>query len=192
MDKINYESDDMFAKYAKNDTRNRCLNIPEKIVIDKYDIKNKDVLVIGSGGGRLPANLTLYGNHICAVEKSKRLYEASKEAFGNFPNLYFLNDDMMDLSFLKEQREQFDVVYFAINVIDCVTPAIRIIAIDEAIKKLRKGGLLIISSREKLPQFNLTPLGFVCDVRNKFDKLMALNFFVAKYYFPWITYIFKK
>lgn len=149
-----YESDEVVAKYAANTTRVRSLNNPEKYLIDRYDIKNKNVLVVGGGAGRVPANLLLYGNKVLSIDRSKKLTEAAKNNFPNskFVDLEFHEGDASNLSSIPDAS--FDVVLFPMNSIDYIdSKEMRDKALREAVAKLKHGGLLAFSSHNKLGYF---------------------------------------
>ncbi len=149
-----YETDEVVAKYAVNTTRVRSLNNPEKYLIDRYDIKNKNVLVIGGGAGRVPANLLLYGNRVLSIDRSTKLTEAAKNNFPNakFADLEFHEGDASNLSGIPDVS--FDVVLFPMNSIDYIdSKEMRDKALTEAVKKLKPGGILSFSSHNKLGYF---------------------------------------
>lgn len=149
-----YETDEVVAKYTANTTRVRSLNNPEKYLIDRYDIKNKTVLVIGGGAGRVPANLLLYGNRVLSIDRSTKLTEAAKNNFPNarFADLEFREGDASNLSGISDVS--FDVVLFPINSIDYIdSKEMRDKALTEAVKKLKPGGILAFSSHNKLGYF---------------------------------------
>ncbi len=236
-----YETDEVVGKYTANTTRVRSLNNAEKIFIDRFDVKNKDVLVIGSGAGRVPANLLLYGNRVLGIDRSKKLTEAANRSFPQtkFTDLSFKEADAIDLSHIP--NESFDVVFFAMNTLDYIDEySLRERAIKEAASKVKKGGILAYSSHNNrayllspkiqmkdrklsslfgkydfIPEsvvgggviFKGSPgfivsstknligfafAGYVFDLRTKLDKLFAKSMFFAKFYFPYIVYVFKK
>ncbi len=236
-----YETDEVVNKYAANSTRVRSLNIPEKILIDRFDIKNKNILVIGSGAGRVPVNLLIYGNKVKGLDRSKKLNTIANQNFPNskFADLVFEEGDATDLS--KIPDESYDVVFLPMNTIDYIDNyQMREKAIIEASKKVKKGGILTFSSHNKLaylfspkvqwrdrslksmtgdyrytkesvvgggfifkgnPNFviNKTQLltgfslaGFICDTRNKLDKIFSRKLFLAQFFFPYILYVFRK
>ena len=235
-----YESHAVVGKYAANTTRVRSLNNAEKILIDRFDIKNKKVLVIGCGVGRVPANLLLYGNQVVGVDRSEGMLQAAREAFpqSDFPKLSFVKAEAVDLSSIEDGA--FDVVIFPMNSIDYIeTYALREQGIHEAKKKLKIGGLLVFSSHNKTgylfspkvkmsdrslkaftggyhyhqesvvgggyifkgdPCFVIADTeritgmkfqGFIADTRNKLDRLFAKRLWLAKWWFPYIVYVFK-
>jgi ubiquinone/menaquinone biosynthesis C-methylase UbiE len=145
-----YESKEVVEKYSANSTRARSLNNAEKIFIDRYNIKDKKVLVLGCGAGRVPINLILYGNKVIGVDYSEKLYNFSITNFpkSKFPDLNFLLGDFTNLDSIE--NESFDVVIFPMNSIDQVSFDQRDKALLEANKKLKKGGLLVFSSHNKL------------------------------------------
>src|SRR3989338_1606777 len=115
-----YEQKEVVEKYAANTTRLRVLNESEKFLIDKFDVKNKRVLILGSGAGRVPANLLLFGNTVVGVELSESLYQASLK---NFPKEKFVDLDLRlgDARDLKNiPDESFDLVWFPQNGLDYV------------------------------------------------------------------------
>ena len=170
-----YETDEVVAKYAANTTRVRSLNNPEKYLIDRYDIKNKNVLVLGGGAGRVPANLLLYGNKVLSIDRSKKLTEVAKNNFPNskFADLEFREGDASNLSSIPDAS--FDVVLFPMNSIDYIdSKEMRDMALREAVAKLKHGGLLAFSSHNKLGYF------FSPKIRMK-DR--TLKSFVGDYWF---------
>lgn len=170
-----YESDEVVAKYASNSTRLRSLNNAEKNFIDRFDVKNKKVLVIGSGAGRVPSNLLLYGNFVVGVDRSKKLVEFAKSTFPNekFKDLTFVEADAENMDSIPD--ESFDVVYFAMNTIDYIDSIEgRQRALIEAKKKIRIGGILAFSSHNCKAYF-LSPKVRIKDKR--------LRYLFAKYVF---------
>lgn len=146
-----YESDEVVTKYVANTTRARSLNNADRALIDRFNIKNKKVLVLGCGAGRVPVNLLLFGNEVVGVDRSERLLQYAKETFPKtkFRDLDFLLADMCDLSSIHD--EIFDVIIFPMNSIDYIdTIEMREKAINEAYRKLKHNGIFAMSSHNKL------------------------------------------
>jgi SAM-dependent methyltransferase len=146
-----YETDEVVAKYAANNTRLRSLNNPEKELVDRFDIKNKEVLVLGCGAGRVPINLLLYGNRVKGIDFSRKLIEIAKKNFPitKFADVSFDYGDMTDLNNIP--NEYYDVVIIPMNSIDYVPEYnLREKAIINSIKKVKAGGILAFSSHNKL------------------------------------------
>lgn len=146
-----YESEEVVNKFTANTTRLRSLNNPEKELIDRFDVKNKDVLVLGSGAGRVPVNLLLYGNRVKGIDRSEKLHKAANQNFSDLKPGYLTFElaDMTDLG--KTPDESYDIVIIPINSIDYIDKyELREKALLEAKKKLRKGGILAFSSHNKL------------------------------------------
>lgn len=142
-----YETDEVVAKYGTNATRNRCLNNAEKIFVDKYDVKDKNILVLGAGIGRVPANLLLFGNKVTGIELSEKLFELSKITFPvqDFARLRFEHGNAIDLNLLES--DSFDVVFFPQNGIDYIEAVKdRERALNEMARVCKKGGLVAFSS----------------------------------------------
>lgn len=142
-----YESHSVIDKYASNNVRHRCLNNPEKYFIDDYDIKDKKVLVLGSGIGRVPSNLLLFGNSVVGLELSDKLYELSNLLFPNekFKELKFVHGNAVHLEMFKDNS--FDVVWFPQNGIDYTLDLQdRYRIIREMTRVCKVGGIVSFSS----------------------------------------------
>jgi len=172
-----YESDEVVAKYSSNSTRLRSLNNAEKNFIDKFDIKNKKVLVIGSGAGRVPVNLLLFGNVVVGVDRSKKLVEFARSTFPNekFKDLTFVEADAENMDSVPD--ESFDVVYFAMNTIDYIDSIEhRQRVLIEAKKKIKIGGILAFSSHNSKAYF-LSPK---VRIKDKHFKYLFVKYVFAQ------------
>ncbi len=172
-----YQSQKVVEKYAANTTRLRVLNDSEKFVIDTFDVKNKKVLILGSGAGRVPANLLIFGNTVVGIELSEPLYQASLKNFPKekFPDLDIRHGDARNLE--KLENESFDVVWFPQNGLDYVPNyEQRQQVLQEMKKKVKTGGLVIFSSHSKQAYIYSPKVSF----KNKCFK----NFRGTYYYAP--------
>ena len=146
-----YETADVLKKYGSKKSRSRQLNNAERIFVDTYQIYNKKVLVLGSGAGRVPSNLSLFGNDVTAIELSKGLFSLSLEAYppNRFSNIKFIHGDATDLSQLPDK--EFDVTFFPMNGLDLIRPIEnREQALREMVRKCAPGGLLAFASHNIL------------------------------------------
>jgi ubiquinone/menaquinone biosynthesis C-methylase UbiE len=146
-----YEQDEVINKYAQNSVRARSLNNAEKELIDRYDIKDKKVLVLGCGAGRLAVNLLLFGNSVHGVDRSEKLISYAKNIYpeSRFEGLTFTVADMTNLSFI--QNNSFDAVIFAMNSIDyLINNDERAKSINEAERIVKRGGIVSFSSHNKI------------------------------------------
>jgi SAM-dependent methyltransferase len=141
-----YETDDVVKKYATVSTRVRFLNNAEHDFVNRYQITGKRVLVLGSGAGRVPANLFLLNNDITAVEYSEKLHSYASQQFAErLHGIRFFHGNAERLDFLED--ESFDVVFFPMNGLDYNVPIeTREAVLKEISSKLRPGGLLAFTS----------------------------------------------
>lgn len=236
-----YESEEVLKKYGENNTRVRSLNNAEKAFIDRFAVKDKKVLVVGSGAGRVPANLLLFGNAVSAADRSRGMVELARKNFPSsiFPTLAFRQAEAEDLSAFPD--DSFDVVFFPQNGIDYIeTIEGRERALSEMARKVKSGGILAFSSHNKAgylfspripfrhhsfaswfrpygfvpehvvgggrifkgnPEYvirrtgavtGMRCIGYTCDIRSRISSFLSKNLHLAKYFFPYILYIFKK
>ncbi|MFN8255476.1 MAG: class I SAM-dependent methyltransferase [Bacteroidales bacterium] len=146
-----YEDPETVNKYTSYSTRVRQLNNAEKALIDRFKIHNKKIIVAGSGGGRVPANLVLFGNEVTGIELSENLNQKANENFPkeNFKNLTLLHGDVTDLS--KFSNQEYDLAFFPQNGIDLISDIKnREKAILELSIKVKPGGILAFSSHNNI------------------------------------------
>ena len=113
-----YEKDGAaFEKYTKISTRTLSLNNPEMSAIDSIKLFDKRILVLGGGAGRVPLNLSLYGNKVTSIEISRSLVEFCKSRYPKtkFGNVEFL---VGDAKFMESVDGCYDAVFFPMNGID--------------------------------------------------------------------------
>lgn len=172
-----YESKEIVEKYSANNTRARSLNNADKFFIDRFDVKNKRVLVLGCGAGRVPVNLLIFGNQVVGVDRSEALLNFAITTFpkSKFADLDFILADMCDLSVIP--NESFDVVMFPMNSIDYIEDIlIREKAIKEASLKIKKGGILALSSHSKLAYM----ISHKLPLKNKSLRYMSKDYIFDK------------
>jgi SAM-dependent methyltransferase len=146
-----YESDEVVEKYTALTTRVRQFNNAERDFVDRFNVAGKKILVLGSGGGRVPANLLLFDNEVTGVELSQKLNQAANRTYPNekFKSLTLLEGDATQLGNFKDNF--YDVVFFPQNGIDLITPiSQREKAMIEMTKKVKPGGLLAFPSHNSL------------------------------------------
>ncbi|MBP9762637.1 class I SAM-dependent methyltransferase [Patescibacteria group bacterium] len=141
-----YETDDVVNKYATVSARVRFLNNAEHDFVSRYQVTSKRVLVLGSGAGRVPANLFLLNNDITAVEYSEKLHTYALKQFGErLHGLQFFHGNAEHLEFLEDAS--FDVVFFPMNGLDYNVPIeTREAVLKEISKKLKPDGILAFTS----------------------------------------------
>lgn len=165
-----YRQKSVVSKYAEKSTRVRQLNIPERALIDHYNIWDKDVLVLGSGAGRVPANLLLFQNRVTAVELSPELHAVASNDYPRnvFGNLSLHNGDARNLDWLPDNA--FDVALFPMNGIDLAqTIEDRETILRQMVRKVKHGGILAFSSH------NITAYAFSRILPKKSRYLSAIT-----------------
>lgn len=146
-----YETVAVVEKYSAKTTRTRQLNNAEKYFVDKFEVTDKNILVLGSGGGRVPANLLLFGNKVNGVERSAKLNQQANKIYPHkdFRRLTLVEGDATQLNDFNDGF--YDVVFFPQNGIDYISDVSqRDKAILEMAKKVKNGGLLVFSSHNSL------------------------------------------
>lgn len=113
-----YESDGVASKYSAPKARNRQLNVPEARFVDRYPVSGSRILVLGSGTGRLPVNLSFWASSVVAIERSERMFRAAEATYpaASFPRVTFIRASPPDTVGLNES--EFDFVLFPMNGID--------------------------------------------------------------------------
>jgi SAM-dependent methyltransferase len=140
-----YKTSEVINKYASFESRVRQLNNAERNFVDTFKIHGLRILVIGSGAGRVPANLALFGNIVVCVERSKPLHEIATKTYSqnSFRNLNFIHGDFLDINL----KEKFDLVFFPMNGIDhAENLSERNLILEKMKSNLKSGGLLAFSS----------------------------------------------
>jgi len=172
-----YESDEVIAKYARNSVRTNSLNIPEIFVYDKYFQSPKKILDVGSGTGRVCANLYLYGHDVKGIDLSEGMIQAARHKYSKqrFPHLDFQLDDAIHMS--KQVDSDYDVVFFTMNTIDYIESiSDRKTALLSAKRILKNKGLLIITSHNhKAYPFSYKNL-FSTPLKSRFKYLKNRTF----------------
>jgi len=168
---------DVVAKYSSFDPRVRQLNLAEKSFIKHYEIYNKKVLVVGSGAGRVAANLLLFGNKVFAVESSIKLHQSALTTYPNnkFKNLVTHYGDANNLDFIK--NNSFDVVFFPMNGLDYAqTLEERRNILIQMQQKLKPNGILAYSSHN----LNACALSYKLKKHNPFKLFKKYEYSAEK------------
>ena len=115
----------------------------EREVIKKY-FKGKKVLDLGCAVGRTTINISKMGYDVVGIDYAKNLIDKAKE---KYPKIKF---EVMDASNLKYKDNSFDVVFFSYNGLDSLSPyKLRVKAIKEAHRVLKKGGIFIYTTHKR-------------------------------------------
>ncbi len=90
-------------------------NVMRKIV-DAADISEKDVIIeIGSGDGRLTAELAARAKKVYAIEMDLNLLDASKMNLRAFKNIKYMHGDALEIEFPKEANKIVSNLPYAIS-----------------------------------------------------------------------------
>ncbi len=145
-----YETEEVVHKYATLSARVRLLNNAEIDFIQRFQVLGKRVLVLGSGAGRVPANLFLLGNDVTAVEYSEKLHAYAKSTVApRYNGITFLHGDARVLEGIPDA--DFDVVFFPMNGLGYNVPLEeRNKVLRQMARKVRPGGIIAFSSHNSL------------------------------------------
>ena len=133
-----YESPGVAEQYG-----NECFLIKAEEVILQYlekEVRNQSLLEIGIGGGRITTHLLAITKDYAGIDCSQRMIELCQRKFDSA----FFVCDARNMPMFRD--EQFSAVVFWGNGIDEVSPADRILVLNEAKRVLRKNGVFTFSS----------------------------------------------
>ncbi len=155
--KLFNKEESTLAKYKSYGSRNRQLNIPEKSLIDHYQLHNQRILIVGGGTGRLASNLLLFGNKVVSIDYSMEFTNAAKSLYSkdDFMNIEFYCMDGRNLESLY--GSDFDTAICPMNTIDYApTLEDREKMLLNIYKCLKKDGVFAFASRQ-IGAYTLSP-----------------------------------
>jgi SAM-dependent methyltransferase len=133
------------ADEVVDDYAGRSLRQVEAAILDRYsDAFQGRVLEVGCGAGRVTAHLVKLATNVHGIDISASMVDHCRRAFpqGDFR--------VADLRELGEYHDGFfDTVFASFNVIDCVSPEDRGIALETWRRVLTPDGLLVMSSHNR-------------------------------------------
>lgn len=116
----------------------------EEEIFNKYFEKDKSVLDLGCGTGRIAYWLHEKGLHVKGIDISKAMIEGAKKIS---PEIDF---EVGDARKLEIPKESLDYVIFSFNGLDYVYPEkSRLQALNEINRILKKNGLFVFSSHNR-------------------------------------------
>jgi SAM-dependent methyltransferase len=144
-DRVNrevYFADDAPRSYDAS----RGLYASEAMALLKYQatFAHRDVLDMGVGTGRTTAYLASLARRYVAVDYSPVMVQHLRAAM---PHIDVRQADLRDLSIFESSS--FDFILESCNVIDAVLHEHRLLALREARRVLRPGGILMFSSHNR-------------------------------------------
>lgn len=159
-------SDCWESKINNKETQKRLRIVYGKL-LEKNDIKGKKFLEIGCGLGYFSKEAFKLGARVTGVDIGPKLIKISKK---KTPNASFIVADASSLPF---KNETFDVV-LSTEVIEHINK--QVIVIKEMFRVLKKGGVLIITTPNRLykPLFDFLGLAKIRPYRGN-----------EKWYYPW-------
>lgn len=119
-------------------------NIRFSYIRSKTNIKNKNILDIGCGGGILTEKLARHGGNITAIDKSKELIKIAKSRLNSSYDITYINIDTTE--FLKKNTEKFDII-LCMELLEHIKNKNQVIDLIKHI--MNKDCFLIISSLNK-------------------------------------------
>lgn len=143
MDQINrqtWRARSSLRLYAKLDG---CFDAGEQVALDviETDIRDKRVLDLGVGGGRTAGLLGPIASEYIGIDYTPEMVSICKE---RYPDLTFYEADARDLSRFADHT--FDCVVFSCNAIDSVDATGRTRILNECVRVLVPGGVLLYST----------------------------------------------
>ena len=111
------------GRYARSVIERSGLQPAERNAFEAIFEQNKGnmtILDIGVGGGRTTEPLLEHADRYVGIDYSRTMIRACKERFSDRKNAIFMERDARDLSFLGD--DEFDLVVFSFNGIDCMDP----------------------------------------------------------------------
>ncbi len=138
-------SSDFQQNYYFNKTG---LMYPEQYLFDKYIDNSKNVLDLGCGAGRTTAYISQITLNVIGVDINDKLVTLAKQ---KMPKTDFR---VMNACSLEFPDNVFDVIVFSYNGIDYIYPEEkRILAYKEIYRVLKKDGIFIYSTHNKVSPF---------------------------------------
>jgi len=152
-----YDSDEGYDLYAQNyDEKLEFLNSFEKRkIIDLFgDVKNKKVLDIGCGTGRLISDLLDRGAIITGVDVSKNMLEVARK---KFPKVHFIEGDIRKIPFKDDSFDFVIATFVIVHLQQCELEK----AFDEVYRVLKPSGKFILTNinQKKAPKLKVKNIG---------------------------------
>lgn len=156
---INSQNDDIVRHYDQlTEENNDPVHDPKPLrdymdkwdgqgFIDKMELdKNKSVLEIGVGTGRLSVRVAPLCDKFCGIDISPKTIERAKENLANFGNVTLLCGDFLDFSF----DSKFDVIYSSLTFMHIEEKQK---AVNKIAELLNNAGRLVLSIDKNQSEF---------------------------------------
>lgn len=102
-----------------------------QVFIDALQLeKNKEVLEIGLGTGRIAVNVAPYCKRLTGIDISSKTIQRAKENLKDHSNIIFINGDFLSYEFKKN----FDVIYSSLTMMHFENKRQVILKIDSLLK----------------------------------------------------------
>jgi len=120
-----------------------CIMKNESLILDKLkpQFKDKTILEIGVGGGRLTPALFEISKDYIGIDWSEKMISRCRE---RFPHISFMTCDARDL--FRFENESIDLIVFSYNGIDYIDHSGRMAALREIHRVLSASGVFVFSS----------------------------------------------
>ncbi len=145
----------------------------EQFILEEWEssVRNKAVLDIGCGSGRLTPALTKLTQDYVGIDYAKGMIEACKK---KFDGTKFMHCDASDMTVFGDER--FDFVFFTFNGMDCISHEKRLKALGEIHRILKSDGVFAFSThnlddRRHVTAYDIRSINILRNIRNVFSYL---------------------
>lgn len=149
-----------------------------ELLLDALELnKNKDVLEIGIGTGRIAVKVAPFCNHLTGIDISPKTIERAKENLKEYTNISFVCDDFSCYNF----GETFDVIYSSLTMMHFENKKQVILKVATLLRDGGIFGLSIDKNRDEYIDMGTRKIKVYPDTLDDITShIEAANMFVSK------------